>query len=547
MKSAIIVILASVGASLPLLAEPIQVSTVAELDEAVRNAAPGTSWADGVIIEIAKGEYDCSEIGGTEKYPYSSADKYSWSTSALKLDKPYLTIRSATGKAEDVILKSNGTTSNRRCFLALVPCRVENLTVSGFAAGGSYNAYGAGIFSDAEGLEVAGCVFTGLSALSEGGAIALNSGSSTFTGCTIANGTCARTAGVLAKAGSHSFVDCSFTDLTANSSANTDTGYPGAFYAPADDVLLSRCTFTQCNRTGKGNGGAVGGSSAARCVSCTFDTCSAVANGGGGMGLCFEKCQFINCYAKTSGAGVYNSTNVTSCVFAGSTGAYVAANSILYGCTISNNTTSGVISGGFAEGSAIVANTNNSGSAVIKNAGLLNCRIIANHVNQSIVETSSLTNCLIVGCTSRKTYDPASISASYVNCTCVDNTCGNGDFANSTSTAINCILVDRNSKTTITTASAAQNCIYMTAGKGQDPGVDQHCTKVSDVTAIKFVGAGVEPFALTGRSPAKDAGSEDVIWSQSAVDLIGTHRVLGARVDIGCYEYNAPGLILLLR
>lgn len=59
---------------------------------------------------------------------------------------------------------------------------------------------------------------------------------------------------------------------------------------------------------------------------------------------------------------------------------------------------------------------------------------------------------------------------------------------------------------------------------------------------------GAPYYSLRHASPARDAGLSQA-WMSDAYDLGGTNRIIGASVDIGCYESFLPmaGFILSFR
>ena len=100
----------------------------------------------------------------------------------------------------------------------------------------------------------------------------------------------------------------------------------------------------------------------------------------------------------------------------------------------------------------------------------------------------------------------------------------------------------------IQTVTAANSVIAAnSSGRGQAYGNDAYgngywhmvCC-LSDQDA-KFVDAQHGDYHLTARSPCIDAGNDKYVLVER--DLDGTNRVIGARVDIGCYEYcrTIPG------
>ena len=65
------------------------------------------------------------------------------------------------------------------------------------------------------------------------------------------------------------------------------------------------------------------------------------------------------------------------------------------------------------------------------------------------------------------------------------------------------------------------------------------------LTASPFSGKSSQPYALANDSPLVDKG-DNLGWTKKDHDLAGKSRLFGSRVDIGCYEYNKSGLMLIL-
>ena len=129
------------------------------------------------------------------------------------------------------------------------------------------------------------------------------------------------------------------------------------------------------------------------------------------------------------------------------------------------------------------------------------------------------------------------------NCTVADNlaegetTCGGiwcGD--NATVNVINSIVTGNHN-----TNGDATDIRY----SATDP------TKTTVTTSLvnedpKFRRPAKGDYSIRPSSPARDAGT-NAVWMNGAVDLGGALRIIGGRVDIGCYENNGHGFTILVR
>ena len=73
---------------------------------------------------------------------------------------------------------------------------------------------------------------------------------------------------------------------------------------------------------------------------------------------------------------------------------------------------------------------------------------------------------------------------------------------------------------------------------------------VGCVTADPKLNLGQKPklpyYSILGNSPCKNAGKK-ADWMEGATDLIGNPRVFGGKPDIGCYENQTGGMLLIVR
>ena len=53
-------------------------------------------------------------------------------------------------------------------------------------------------------------------------------------------------------------------------------------------------------------------------------------------------------------------------------------------------------------------------------------------------------------------------------------------------------------------------------------------------------------YAILGNSPCKNAGKK-AAWMDVATDLVGNPRIYGGAPDMGCYESQSGGMLLIVR
>lgn len=138
---------------------------------------------------------------------------------------------------------------------------------------------------------------------------------------------------------------------------------------------------------------------------------------------------------------------------------------------------------------------------------------------------ATLINCLLVG--NGADYGGGACECALEGCTLAGNgatDAGGGVYLSDWGYAVNTLAVDN-------------FCLA-----GPSAGEDICCADskwmlncLTNVNA-RFVDATNGDWHLTPQSPAVDAGSNE--WVRTSFDLDGTNRIVGARVDIGCYEYS---------
>jgi hypothetical protein len=183
-------------------------------------------------------------------------------------------------------------------------------------------------------------------------------------------------------------------------------------------------------------------------------------------------------------------------------------------------------------------------------------------------EENWATNCLVSGCSGfnyglfyRYLYRPSNddhrgaVRSSMVNCTLADNTVAtagtfgfNGAHKTNDFDFVNCIFHNNKVKSgavadlsgELAPGVTFQNCLYGVSDgtlPWEDKGGNIVC---ADPKFAKNFQNGRYPYYMPKpNSPAVNAGLA-ADWMSTATDLYGTNRVLGASVDIGCYEGIIP-------
>ena len=146
-------------------------------------------------------------------------------------------------------------------------------------------------------------------------------------------------------------------------------------------------------------------------------------------------------------------------------------------------------------------------------------------------------NCLIVGCRSEGYLDTG--SAAFVG--------GGAKFYNNTvwsNTTVRAVKADVCAQNACTIA----NTITETAYNTDDAGTFKNCFIAATDGDPKFRSAKKAAFHLKSSSPCINAG-DNSLWDGVAdpVDLDGTPRIRNGIVDIGCFEGDQSGLMLIVR
>ena len=305
-------------------------------------------------------------------------------------------------------------------------------------------------------------------------------------------------------------------------------------------------------------------------------------------------CAFTNNFAWTYGGAVYNG-NLTNCILSGNAVLYRGAgvaNCSAVDCRFVDNvkkditgrhrSTHGEYGGGDAYASSLVRCDCNGG--MFWRCALTDCVIhdLTNAVQHCVFyEENYATNCLVTRVRLKNAMGGSIFyrylwrpwqgadyrgrdAGSYVNCTFADNEVSElGVFAVYSSTKtndlalVNCLFHNNRTKdgtladisgNTSAGVIAFTNCLW-----GVDaetiPWTGSGNVVCADPKFAKNIRDGRYPYYMPkSGSPAIGAGLVQD-WMSTASDLSGTNRVLGACVDIGCYESYIPafGTVILFQ
>ena len=368
--------------------------------------------------------------------------------------------------------------------------------------------------------------------------------------------------------GNLNVVDCEFID-------NTSAAYGGGVASLARNTCISGTSFV--GNLAQNNGGGLYTSSAGDFVvsNCTFrenvarDTAGAVySNGDYSRGLVVD-CLFDTNTNKWGNVGshLYRIAQVTGCTFTG-WGDMLATSydrCTFDGCKFNYVT--------YNDG--MVQFNNSTGAGHIRNCLFKDCYVHTLIYNLATNKPLEISNCTFVN----NTYDTMSFKGvggatttsnpyiffAYRNAT--DPVSGKNYPC--TNTIYNCIFWNnvrdgvRNDLTFYATAQGTipdtvamniiSNAIYGVRNAGNDGGSAVEASNFNVVEDPGFVAGamsalGVPYYMIRNGSPAYDAGV-NLDWMADAADLYGTNRIVGARVDLGCYECWLPqlGTVFLIR
>ena len=351
------------------------------------------------------------------------------------------------------------------------------------------------------------------------------------------------------------YEDCAFISNCVNTIA-----YGGACYFLNPTGAVRRCVFFDNMVVSNGIGGAVCANTRVPVVDSAFTNNYAWTYGGAvHKGFC-TNCTFSGNMAVYRG-GALSEGEAVDCVFRGNR----------KGDRFGRTSAHGEYGGGCAYLSRLIRC--DTTDAAFWKCSLLDCNIhdFTSGADPACVfyEENWATNCLVSGCSGlrfglfyRYLYRPGgasdyrgAIRGSMVNCTFADNavtTDGifgfNGVHKTNDFDFVNCIFHNNKVKSgAVADLSGAldpgvtlQNCLYGVSDgtlSWEDKGGNVVC---ADPMFAKNIRDGRYPYYMPkSGSPAIGAGLVQD-WMSTASDLSGTNRVLGACVDIGCYESCIP-------
>jgi hypothetical protein len=290
----------------------------------------------------------------------------------------------------------------------------------------------------------------------------------------------------------------------------------GVFCATTNESVFN-CQIVK-NAAGKG-GGAYGGT----IIACTL-LGNAASEGGGAA-----RCTLFNC--------IVTNNQVTGGLGLGS-GVYFCTS---YNCTLSGNTYPGPISGLTTSGGGAYNSTLNfcviSGNNSTTGGGMQygtanNCTFSGNTSTFGGGEyQGTLNNCLLIG--NSASTGGGAYEGSLNNCTIIGNNDVNESGGADVCTLVNCIVVNNSSyagQPNYDNSSGLNFCCATPLPPGtSNIANDPH-----------FVNSSTGNFRLQTNSPCINAGNYPS--AVGTTDLDGRPRIVGGTVDIGAYEFQAPGM-----
>lgn len=422
----------------------------------------------------------------------------------------------STGKGGAAVAGANGS-ATQASNLTAVNCRIENNTMKSSGNNSRYNTA-----SIVYGGTWTNCVFAGNRNNSGNGGAA---DSGTFYNCHFTNNIAKYYGGALHKGNSY---NCSFyKNSTTESGCCAGAVYGGSHWngtfvanssivggagavAAADKGYFYDCVFKNNVATkGYDGGGALSRVSAYNCTFIGNSASNGNGCGGAGKGGTFTDCYFQNNKTGNSGQGgaLYEATAIR-CYFYGNS---ARGGSGTYNCTVS-----------YSVYSNNVALTTYDGNGVAFTSGTVkNCLIIKNtstRKNTGIMKGATVINCTIVGNTINTAAAGTATDGTYKNCIFSGNTHD---------------IVGGTHSNSLYSTSSGSPTLY-------------NCIKTSDVKFNAGKDTKYPYYALRADSPARDAGV-DVGWNKDSTDLFGKKRLKGKEVDLGCYEYQTPGLTFIVQ
>ena len=420
---------------------------------------------------------------------------------------------------------------------------------------------------------ISGCVFSGNSSTTDrGGALRLNREVDCISNCTFIANTAVYNGGGISNGGGLflGIEDCAFTSNTTAGATDNGSG-GGGIASLAVTTCVMRTTFVG-NVSSRDGGGAWIDH---ECIvsNCTFRENVARQYGGGLVANSRKGIAFGSLFdGNTNSWGNYGSQirwvpQVTACTFTG-WGDMLAKSydrCTFDGCKFNFATWS----------DGMIQFNTTMGASHIRNSLFKGCSVHTLIYNNTAAETLEIANCTFVSNTLTTMSFPyngtaQSVAPYLILAFRAGTEPSSGKAYPNTNTIVNCIFHDNRVNETrndvnfyataqgtipgTTALNIVSNSIYGTMNAAQNSGAAP--VLADDVIAVpdpKFVAGdpklpGVPYYMIRRNSPAVNAGT-DMDWMANAVDLVGTNRILEARVDLGCYECWLPetGTMILFR
>lgn len=274
--------------------------------------------------------------------------------------------------------------------------------------------------------------------------------------------------------------------------------------------------------------------------------------GGGAARRVKDRLVFSDCYfegnttltANNHGGVIYNADACSNCVFfangARSNG-MIENCPIIYKCHFENNDAANYLSGAADYEYCSVWSNKVNGQIFNGAKTLRNCLIVSNNCGnvKGMVQNAKLYNCTFVG---NYLYS-GNTAESVINYQCV---------------AVNCLFYDNNVKgghydialyDTIT-VPVLSNCQWGAQFYVNNRSkFESRLSEAYLIPTSPFEPTASNPYMIGKNSAARDAGCLDdsVRRLVGDRDLAGKPRVSTSKIDLGCYEFQAPGLVLIFR
>ena len=417
---------------------------------------------------------------------------------------------------------------------------------------------------------ISGCVFKGNSSTTDrGGAMRLNSNVNCISNCTfIANTAVYNGGGISNGGGTFLGIDnCTFTSNTTAGATDTTSG-GGGISSLTLTTHVMRTTFVG-NLSSRDGGGAWIDH---ECIvsNCTFRENVARQYGGGlvsvsAMGIAIGSLFDSNTNAwGNSGSQIRWVPQVTECTFTG-WGDMLAKSydrCTFDGCKFDYRWYSdGMVQFDKTTGASHIRNClfkECSVHTLIYNVSakpleIANCTFASNSLTtMSFVNGSSIVSNPYLIFAHRNGTDPDSGGAypctnTVVNCIFHDNR------IDGTRVDANFYATAQGTVPGTVALNIVSNSIYGVVDASQNRGAAPVYANFTQVSDPRFVAGdpklpGVPYYMIRRNSPAVNAGT-DMDWMANAVDIVGTNRILEARVDLGCYECWLPetGTMIMFR